>query len=831
MSPAGNLAHYREGLQEATSIDSQQRLDHLERELMEVVTPLKNRRVKLSLLVFPKADSTVGIGGFGTVHWATMKSQRKVPDLTVAVKKLRTAGGRDKCLRMVIALVRELAVWANLSHPHIVPLIGFYLGDHLDQAWLISPYMSTGNLSDYLRRAKPDMRNRVRLAMDTALGLEYLHNLDPPVCHGDIKSLNVLITDEGRGAICDFGLAKSMESMPSGLTTSTFNQGGSLPYESPELLSGDSLRTPESDVWAWGCLLQEIFTGKIPYHWAVNPGAIVKWIVEDIPPAVLDSIVCPDRVRRLLVHCWQRDPSMRPTMEQCVQVLSGNESRLPTTAAIERGMRLRLTLPEITFEQYSPIGSGAHGTVFRGTLLREGTTTPSVVAVKQLFPVESAKQRARLVAALNEGVQTWAGIEHANVAQIKGFYADATTLMGMLLVFPFISGLTLGDYLERYWLDDTERWNMGNVMMSEDGHPVLCDYGLGTVVDRAGVSFDYPEGVAPSEDSIRYRGPELKVRPGRTLRSDIWSWGCLFLKIVAKRTPYQDVDVASMTEPPAVIEELECSQRAKNLLALSWRASNMRPPISDIVEVLDGAAFRFEETVSIPEERGVSLKLSLDGEQLAIGWEDNIDFYGTRVGDALPSLQLLPGTGTPSVMQPSVSGKFFVVATTDNHIHVWGSDSVVQRDTFIGHKDHIHGLDISCDDLFVASGSQDATVRLWYLNGEEKNNQILHVTHPVFCIDISPRSDIVAAGLQNGGIRVFDTRLGTLLASFGNGSVWTVSISSENEALIGGDNFNEVRMWDLSNLHHTKEVSKSLVVDKHSATVSFVSVSADGSFV
>ncbi|KAG8891466.1 hypothetical protein FRB99_003582, partial [Tulasnella sp. 403] len=205
------------------------------------------------------------------------------------------------------ALIRELVVWSNLQHVNILPFIGYFLDPRLEGAWLVAPFMRNGNLSDYLRRERLDQDTCVQVvslqsnarkssltrrleALDTAKGLHYLHNLDPPVCHGDIKSLNVLISDDRHAVLCDFGLAKTMESMPSGLTTSTFNQGGSLPYESPELLLGESLRAQESDVWAWGCVLQEIFSGRYPYYRATNPGAIVKWIIQDIPPATVDEI-------------------------------------------------------------------------------------------------------------------------------------------------------------------------------------------------------------------------------------------------------------------------------------------------------------------------------------------------------------------------------------------------------------------------------------------------------------------------------------------------------------------------------------------------------------
>ncbi|KAG8891423.1 hypothetical protein FRB99_003601, partial [Tulasnella sp. 403] len=264
---AGNRHLLQQASAPTSLIRTDTQLSVLERELADFLQPLEKYRIKPSRLLFPQECSMIGSGGYGTVHQALIRQRLwGNTGIVVAVKKLRAAGGRDKCLRMAIVsmvsrtinvlstklllskgLIRELAVWARLSHENVIPLIGFHLSEHLDQAWLISPYMANGSVSDYLLGARPSEAKRRELALDTAKGLQYLHGRDPPICHGDIKALNVLITDDHRAMLCDFGLAKAMESMPSGLTTSTFNQGGSLPYESPELLLGTSTRSPRSD--------------------------------------------------------------------------------------------------------------------------------------------------------------------------------------------------------------------------------------------------------------------------------------------------------------------------------------------------------------------------------------------------------------------------------------------------------------------------------------------------------------------------------------------------------------------------------------------------------
>lgn len=111
-------------------------------------------------------------------------------------------------------------------------------------------------------------------AHDIASGLAYLHSLEPPVCHGDIKPVSLLVfsldtgfSDEAlqenalvnkveKAVICDFGLAKTLGDSPSGLTTTA--QPFTPHYASPEVLQDATVRTLPSDVWSWGCLVYQV---------------------------------------------------------------------------------------------------------------------------------------------------------------------------------------------------------------------------------------------------------------------------------------------------------------------------------------------------------------------------------------------------------------------------------------------------------------------------------------------------------------------------------------------------------------------------------------------
>ncbi|KIO31665.1 hypothetical protein M407DRAFT_67706, partial [Tulasnella calospora MUT 4182] len=161
-------------------------------------------------------------------------------------------------------LARELKVWAGLQHPHVLPLLGFYLGDDYKSAVLISEYMDYGDLKSYIAKTKPSFNERLRLVClrewvhDLTDGLAYLHSQDAPIRHGDLKPGNVLVNPDRRALLADFGLSKALNAGPTGFTTGN-DARGTVRYSGPEvLLQGTAAESLANDIWSWGCLVSEV---------------------------------------------------------------------------------------------------------------------------------------------------------------------------------------------------------------------------------------------------------------------------------------------------------------------------------------------------------------------------------------------------------------------------------------------------------------------------------------------------------------------------------------------------------------------------------------------
>ncbi|THU98776.1 kinase-like protein [Dendrothele bispora CBS 962.96] len=180
---------------------------------------------------------------------------------------------------------------------------------------LVLPWCKNGCAPEYLRRNPSADRLQlvcldIRRILDVAQGLKYLHTMKPPIVHGDLKGNNILITDEGRGTLSDFGLAQVIEeicSQPPEYTTSDLGFGP-IRWQAPELVSDDTGRPKmPGDIWSFGCTNYELLTGKLPYHFRARDPQVIQDIQNGIrPPGPEEnSRRCGDNgIWDLMNDCW-----------------------------------------------------------------------------------------------------------------------------------------------------------------------------------------------------------------------------------------------------------------------------------------------------------------------------------------------------------------------------------------------------------------------------------------------------------------------------------------------------------------------------------------------
>ncbi|KIO32127.1 hypothetical protein M407DRAFT_67110 [Tulasnella calospora MUT 4182] len=105
---------------------------------------------------------------------------------------------------------------AGLSHKNVVRLLGFVEGLENGIAWIVMAWEPNGNVKEFLGMERLEVPERISLILDTFEGLKYLHTRQPPICHGDLKSLNILVSSSYRAVITDFGSARVVAQGPDG---------------------------------------------------------------------------------------------------------------------------------------------------------------------------------------------------------------------------------------------------------------------------------------------------------------------------------------------------------------------------------------------------------------------------------------------------------------------------------------------------------------------------------------------------------------------------------------------------------------------------------------
>jgi serine/threonine protein kinase len=214
---------------------------------------------------------------------------------------------------------REIEILCSLTHPSLLRLRGYTAGAPF---CLVTDYCAMGSLFDFLRKRPHELSatERTIIALDIAAGMAYMH--EQQVLHRDLKSLNILLDEEKRAKICDFGLARvvSLEPM-SGLV-------GTAQWMAPEIFLSQPRYGGPVDVYSFGIMLWELLTSGLPFD-GVEVAQLPKRVVGGLRPEIPRDT--PPELAALIASCWHEDPQKRPTFQQISQLLATRRYAFPGT--------------------------------------------------------------------------------------------------------------------------------------------------------------------------------------------------------------------------------------------------------------------------------------------------------------------------------------------------------------------------------------------------------------------------------------------------------------------------------------------------------------------
>jgi serine/threonine protein kinase/Tfp pilus assembly protein PilF len=251
----------------------------------------------------------LGAGGMGEVYCA--RDSRLDRDVAIKVLPDRLASDPAALERFR----REAKVLAALSHPNILTI--FDVGSENGVSFVVIELLAGETLFSRIARCRPDWLESVRMGIEIADGLSAAHSRG--IIHRDLKPGNIFVTRDGRMKILDFGLARWSDKVnPSEvqfeptaeLATATGVLMGTVPYMSPEHVKGGHADT-RSDIFSFGCVLQETITGKSPFLRATQAETVSAILTEAAPSLEQFDPTIPAELDQAIKRCLHKEPDQR----------------------------------------------------------------------------------------------------------------------------------------------------------------------------------------------------------------------------------------------------------------------------------------------------------------------------------------------------------------------------------------------------------------------------------------------------------------------------------------------------------------------------------------
>ncbi|PWA66488.1 protein kinase-like domain, Phloem protein 2-like protein [Artemisia annua] len=541
----------------------------------------------------------IGSGGFGKVYKANLEhfdssNSFLIEDMnkcdlprkrsTVAIKRIYNREGEE-------GFIAEIEILTRCKHENIISLLGFS-DEGPDHMILVYEHACRGSLADYLGRIDKLINltwvQRLNICLNIAHGLNYIHNntdyRKPKIIHRDIKSDNILLGDNWKAKIADFGLSQfhSAYQADSGLskfyradngasTIYTNLIAGTYVYLDPEYHKYGKLNK-KTDIYSFGVVLLEILTGSLAYesvYTKVNEKGIAPIARDHFEKGTLMKIVDPkikeeidehvfslskgpnkeslDIFSEIAFRCVAETQAQRPTIEVVI-----NELKKALDSQMNHKKNLKISIDYIkqatqNFRQDSLIGYGDSGKVYKGVSAH--TLGQNNIAAKRLNR-ESGQGEAEFVAELDILME----YKHDNVIGLVGYCDEEEE---KIIVYEFASRGSLDWHLS----DASLTWVMrlkicidiaigleflhktassqqvvihrdissSNILLFDDWKAKITDFGLSLVCP---VNQDVDYVIDDVKGTIGYCDPLYETTGFLTKESDIFSLGAVLFDLL-----------------------------------------------------------------------------------------------------------------------------------------------------------------------------------------------------------------------------------------------------------------------------------------------------------
>ena len=350
-----------------------------------------------------RIESIVGRGGMGVVYRATQVSLGR----TVALKVIAPELASDSEFRE--RFKRESRLAASIEHPNVVPV--YEAGETGDVLYLITRFVDGTDLRQVLQReAGLEPERAASLVGQTATALAAAHRRD--LIHRDVKPANILIDTTGdreHAYLTDFGIAR--QASGTGGLTQTGMVVGTLDYLAPERIQ-DARGDARSDVYALGCVLFEVLTGRVPYPRDSDVAKMYAHLNDPVPAPREVASALPAELDDLVRRAMAKDP----------------ESRIQTAGELAQGLERSATASTIPSPPGAPV---------------PGPTVPAEADAATVPAYEATAVAREPAPAAPGGPARSAPAEPAS--RVRRLAPMLLAALGLGLVAAIVAALSLGD--------------------------------------------------------------------------------------------------------------------------------------------------------------------------------------------------------------------------------------------------------------------------------------------------------------------------------------------------------------------------------------------------
>ena len=251
-------------------------------------------------------EELLGRGAFSEV-WKVKDIQTGV---ILALKIYNPTTGIDEDGRDI--LTHEFALMVNANHKNLLRPLFFAVSG--DRPYLILPFCERGNIGKMV--GKMDEEEAWKLLRDASSALAYLHAMNPPILHQDIKPANILLNDNGDYMLTDFGVSTQVKQSLSRVSHQDMAllSAGTISYMAPERFSRNNLPVMANDIYSLGSTVYELTSGMLPFG---NDGGLLQRKGAEVPELPGDF---SPLLKKTLDDCLQEEPWKRPTAEQLEEI-------------------------------------------------------------------------------------------------------------------------------------------------------------------------------------------------------------------------------------------------------------------------------------------------------------------------------------------------------------------------------------------------------------------------------------------------------------------------------------------------------------------------------